>query len=87
MLPLDQRQIPFSFPTEFDNMEMAESAVKPILIDNKEDDEKSSPTTPVSERPTDPTRLMRIRSFQRRKFFCWKCLQKIASISITVYVF
>ena len=52
--------IPFS-PTAFSDLEMGEgrSSEKSIVLDEKEDKENSSPTTPVPERPTEPPKLLR----------------------------
>ena len=38
----------------------------PIVLDEEEDKENSSATTPVSERPTEPPRLLRSRPSCRR---------------------
>ena len=58
---------PFS-PTAFDDLEMGGSAENPILLDEEEDKEKSprATTTPVSERPTRPSALLRSRPFGTR---------------------
>ena len=56
---------PFS-PTAFDDLEMGGSAGNPILLDVEEDKENSSPTTPVSERPTRLPSLLRSCSFGTR---------------------
>ena len=54
---------PFS-PTAFDDLEMGDSAEKPILLDEVEDKENSHPTTtPVSERTTRPPALLGSRPF------------------------
>ena len=55
-------------PTTFKDMEMAGglSSENPIVLDEKVDKENSAPITPVSERPTEPSRLLRRRSFGRR---------------------
>ena len=54
-------------PTAFDDMEMGGSAENPILLDEEEDKENSSPTTtPVPERPTRPPALLRSRPFETR---------------------
>ena len=60
---------PFS-PTAFDELEMGGSAENPILLDEEEDKEKSPPptaTTPVSERPTRPSALLRNHPYATRK--------------------
>ena len=41
-------------PTTLDDLEMGGSAENPILLDEEEDKENPSPTTPVSDRPTRP---------------------------------
>ena len=48
---------PFS-PTAFDDLKMGGSAGKPNLL-NEEKDKKPPPTTPVSDRPTRPSALLR----------------------------
>ena len=55
-------------PTAFVDLEMGGSAENPILLDEEEDKENSPPTTttPVSERPTRPTALLRSRLFGTR---------------------
>ena len=56
---------PFS-PTVFDDLLMGDGSVEnPIVLDEEEDKENSAPTTttPVSERPTEPPRLLRSRTF------------------------
>ena len=57
---------PFS-ATAFNDLEMVEggSSENPIVLD-EEEDKNSSATTPVSERPTEPPRLLRSRPFRRR---------------------
>ena len=61
---------PFS-PTAFDDLEMGGrgSTENPILLDEEEDKETSPPptTTPVSERPTRTTALLRSCPFGTRK--------------------
>ena len=44
------------------------TAADPIIVDDKEDKENSAPTTttPESERPTEPPRLLRSRPFGTR---------------------
>ena len=37
-----------------------------ITLDEEEDKENAAPSTPVSERPTEPRRLMRSRAFGAR---------------------
>ena len=57
---------PFS-PTTFDDLSMEESAENPIPLDEEEDKENSAPTTtPVPERSTEPSRLLRSRAFGGR---------------------
>ena len=55
-------------PTAFDDLEMGGSAENPILLDEEEDKEKSSPlpTTPVYARPTRPPALLRFCPSGRR---------------------
>ena len=56
---------PFS-PNVFDDLLMGDGSVEnPILLDEKEDKE-NAPTTPESERPTEPPRLLRSRPFGAR---------------------
>ena len=56
---------PFS-PTVFDDLLMGDGSVEnPIVLDEGEDKE-NAPTTPVSERPTEPPRLLRSRPFGTR---------------------
>ena len=51
----------------FDDLEMGGSAENPILFDEEEDKENSPPpTTPVSERPTQPPALLRSLPVGRR---------------------
>ena len=59
---------PFS-PSSFDDFQLKEStAANPILTDDEEDKENSAPTTstPESERPTEPPRLLRSRPLGTR---------------------
>ena len=60
---------PFS-PLVFDDLLMGDGSVEnPIVLDEEEDKENSAPTTtttPVSERPTEPPRLLRSRAFSAR---------------------
>ena len=56
---------PFS-PTTFDDLSTQGSVENPIVLDKKEDKENAPPTTPVSERPTEPPRLLRSRAFGAR---------------------
>ena len=44
---------PFS-PTTIDDLSMEGSFENPIVLDEEEDKENAPPTTPVSERPTEP---------------------------------
>ena len=56
------RDTPFS-PTVFDDLLMGDGSVEnPIVLEDKE----NAPTTPVSERPTEPPRLQRSRAFGAR---------------------
>ena len=58
--------IPFS-PSFFDNFQMISTAAKPIIVENEEDKENLGPTTtPESERPTEPPRLLRRCPFGTR---------------------
>ena len=52
-------------PTAFNDLGMGErgSFENPSVLDEEEDKENSSPTTPVSERPTEPPRFLRNRPF------------------------
>ena len=55
-------------PSIFGDFQMEGStAANPIIVDNEEDEENSAPTTttttPESERPTEPSRLLRSRPF------------------------
>ena len=58
---------PFS-PNVFDDSLMGDESVEnPIVLDEEEEDkENAPPTTPVSERPTEPPRLLRSRPFAAR---------------------
>ena len=57
---------PFS-PTVFDDLLMGDGSIEnPILLDEEQDKENAPPTTPVSERPTEPPRLQRSRAFRAR---------------------
>ena len=56
---------PFS-PTTFDDLSMGGSAENPIVLDEEEDEENSLPSTPVSIRPTETTRLQSSRAFRAR---------------------
>ena len=53
-------------PTTFDALSMEGSVENPIVLDEEEDKENAAPTTPVSERPTEPPRLLRSRAFGAR---------------------
>ena len=56
---------PFS-PTTFDDLSVEGSVEQPIVLDEEEDKENSAPKTTtisVSERPTEPPRLLRSRAF------------------------
>ena len=57
---------PFS-PTVFEDLLMGDGSVEnPIVLDEEQDKENVPPTTPVSERPTEPPRLLRSRAFGAR---------------------
>ena len=57
---------PFS-PTVFDDLLMGDGSVEnPIVLDDEQDKENAPPTTPVSERPTEPPRLLRSRAVGAR---------------------
>ena len=57
---------PFS-PTVIDDLLMGDGSVEnPIVLDEEQDKENAPPTTPVSERPTEPPRLLRSRAFGTR---------------------
>ena len=58
----------FFSPTAFNDLEMGEggSSEKPVVLDELENKENSPPTTPVSERPIEPPRLLRSPLFGRR---------------------
>ena len=54
-------------PTVFDDSLMVDGSVEnPIVLDEEQDKENARPTTPVSERPTEPPRLLRSRAFGAR---------------------
>ena len=54
---------PFSVTT-FDDLSMEGSVENPIVLDEEEDKENTPPpTTPVSDRATEPPRLQRNRAF------------------------
>ena len=60
------KETPFS-PTVFDDLLMGDGSVEnPILLDGEQEKENAPPTTPVSERPTEPPRLRRSRAFGAR---------------------
>ena len=56
------------FLSIFDEFQMGSTAGIPIKVDDEEDKENSAPrtTTPESERPTEPPRLLRSRPFGTR---------------------
>ena len=57
---------PFS-PTSLDDLLMGDGSVEnPFVLDEEQDKENALPTTPVSERPTEPPRLLRSRAFGPR---------------------
>ena len=81
---------PFS-PTTFDNLSMeGSSAENPIVLDKEEDKEIAPPTTPVSERPTEPPRLLRSRAFgagiekMYRIMFIEICFNKIYRVCVLI---
>ena len=55
-------------PTAGDDLEMGSSAENPILLDDEEGKKNSAPitTTPVSEKPTRPSALLRSRPIGKR---------------------
>ena len=54
---------PFT-PAVFDYLLMGDGSVEnPIVLDEEQDKENALATTPVSERPTEPRRLLRSRAF------------------------
>ena len=55
---------PFS-PTVFDDLLMSDGSVENPILLNEEQDKENVPT-PVSERPTEPPRLLRSRAFGAR---------------------
>ena len=55
------------FPTVFDDLLLGDGSVEnPIVLDEEQDKENAPPTTPVSERTTEPPRLQRSRAFGAR---------------------
>ena len=57
------KDTPFS-PTVFDDLLMGDGSVEnPIALDEEQDKKNAPPTTPVSEHPTEPPRLLRSRAF------------------------
>ena len=53
--------------TTFDDLSMEGTSVEnPIVLDEEEDKENAVPSTPVSERPTEPPRFLRSRAFGAR---------------------
>ena len=78
---------PFS-PTAFDDLEIRISAENPFLLDEKEDKEKSLPTTPVPEKPTRLAALLKVCPFgTRKKIVPHYVYTNFFSTSATVYVF
>ena len=55
-------------PTTFDDLSIEGSVENPIVLDEEEDKENLAPTTttPVSEHPPEPPRLLRSRAFGER---------------------
>ena len=56
---------PFS-PITFDDLSMEGAVENPTVLDEEEDKENAPPTTPVSDRPTEPPKLQRSRAFGAR---------------------
>ena len=56
---------PFS-PTVFDDLLMGDGSVENPIVLEEEEDKENAPTTPVSERPTEPPRLQRSGAFGAR---------------------
>ena len=57
---------PYS-PNTFDDFSMEGLSVEnSIVLDEDEDKENAAPSTPVSERPTEPPRFLRNRAFAAR---------------------
>ena len=50
-------------PNTFDDLSMEASVENLIVLEEEEDKENAPPTTPVSDRPTEPPRLLRSRAF------------------------
>ena len=54
-------------PTTFDNLLIGDGSIEnPIVLDEEQDKENAPPTTLVSERPSEPPRLLRSRAFGAR---------------------
>ena len=53
-------------PTTLEDLSMGGSAENPIVLDDEENKENAPPTTPVSDCPTEPPRLLRSRAFGAR---------------------
>ena len=53
-------------PTTFDDLSMEGSVENHIVLDEEEGKENAAPSTPVSERPTEPPRLLRSCAFGAR---------------------
>ena len=77
-------ETPFS-PAIFDDLSMEGSVENPIMLDEEEDKENAlpAPSTPESDRPTEPPRLQRSRAFGART----ENVPDYVSIGITVFVF
>ena len=56
---------PFS-PTVFDDLLMGDGSVENPIVLGDEEEDKENVTTPVSERPTEPPRLLKSRAFGAR---------------------
>ena len=53
--------------TTFDDLSMEGSSIEnPLVLDEEKDKENAAPSTPVSERPTEPPRFLRSRAFGAR---------------------
>ena len=80
---------PFS-PTVFDDLLMGDGSVEnPIVLDEEQDKENAPPTTPVSERPTEPPRLLRSRAFGARienvhDYFIENCFNKYCCVCVLI---
>ena len=58
---------PFTPTATFDDLLMGDGSVEnPIALDDEEEDKENAQSTPMSERPTEPPRLLRSRAFGAR---------------------